>query len=136
MLRAVGSLCAALSIAACAAASGAVPLSHAVRHHSGIAGFVAAGPTCPVERVPPEPSCAPRPLSARLRISRQGSGREVLVKSGADGRFRVKLGPGLYVVRGLPVSSSGLPRPLAPRLVRVLVRRFTYIKILYDTGIR
>src|ERR1700704_5848784 len=37
-------------------------------YHSGIRGNVMAGPTCPVERVPPDPACADRPLSTTITV--------------------------------------------------------------------
>jgi hypothetical protein len=105
--------------------------------NSGLAGRVLEGPTCPVERVPPQPRCAPRPLVATLRIRRLGSRRPARsVRSRNDGRFRVSLAPGAYVVQALPVSSSLLPRPPSPFRVEVRRGRFTAVTISYDTGIR
>jgi signal transduction histidine kinase len=83
-------------LAACGDASGRAP-------GSGISGRILAGPTCPVERVPPAPGCAPRPLVATLRIARVGSSAgSRSVRSRSDGRFRVSLAPGLYTVKALP----------------------------------
>jgi hypothetical protein len=119
-----------LGFAASGAASARAP-------SSGIAGRVVAGPTCPVETVPPQPNCAPRPLAVTLRIRRVGSkDRSTSAHSGADGRFRVRLSPGTYVVQGLPLAGSPLPRPPGPLRVQVRARRFTNISITYDTGIR
>jgi hypothetical protein len=103
--------------------------------NSGIAGRVVAGPTCPVETVPPQPRCAPRPLMASMRIRRVGHLSLRVVRSGADGRFRDWLAPATYVVQPLPVNGS-LPRPPAPIQVQVRAGRFTNITITYDTGIR
>jgi hypothetical protein len=115
---------------ACGTAGGRTP-------SSGIAGRVLAGPTCPVERVPPSPQCAPRPLAARLRIHPVGKRSPVeVVRSGPDGRFRVRLPPGNYVLRPLAEPGSAFPRPPAPRDVRVHAWRFTSVTITYDTGIR
>lgn len=112
---------------AAAAASGA----------SGIAGKVVAGPTCPVQRYPPDPRCAPRPLAATLRIRRAAGGaRAETVRSGSDGRFRVRLAAGQYVVTPLTRPGSPFPRPPAPTRVRVRAGHFTDITITYDTGIR
>jgi hypothetical protein len=102
---------------------------------SGITGRVVASPTCPVESVPPRPGCSPRPLVARVRITRKGW-HAIIVRSGRDGRFQVNLAPGTYVVQGLPVSSSGLPRPPGPVTVRVARQRRTRVVLSYDTGIR
>ena len=104
---------------------------------AGIEGKIVAGPTCPVERVPPDPRCAPRPLAATLRIHPAGRRTPAeTVRSGRDGRFKVRLAPGLYVVDALGRRGSPLPHPPAARDVRVRVRRFTRVTITYDTGIR
>lgn len=104
---------------------------------SGIDGRVVSGPTCPVERVPPQPGCAPRPLVASLRIRAVGSrARPTLVRSAADGRFRVRLAPAEYIVQALAVDRSGLPRPPAPLKVQVRKGRFAHLTVAYDTGIR
>ena len=104
---------------------------------SGISGRIVAGPTCPVESVPPAPGCAARPLRATLRIRRVGgAGRATTVRSAADGRFRVSLAAGTYVVAALARAGATLPRPPATRRVRVRVGRYTFVTITYDTGIR
>ena len=106
-------------------------------HHSGIAGRVLAGPTCPVERVPPDPQCAPRPLAARVRIVRTGHpGSRWVVGSGSDGRFRVALAPGRYTVTPLARRGSPFPRPGPPQTVTVRTGRYTRVTVTYDTGIR
>lgn len=119
-----------VGLGACGAASGKAP-------NSGIAGRVVAGPTCPVETVPPQPGCAPHPLAATLRVRRVG-GRfpATTVRSGADGRFRVRLSAAVYTVRALPRGGSPLPRPPASRRVRVHAGHFSFVTITYDTGIR
>jgi len=58
------------------------------------------------------------------------------IRSGADGRFRIHLTAGTYVLRALSQDGSPFPRPPAPKRVRVRSGRFTYITITYDTGIR
>jgi hypothetical protein len=119
----------ALALASCGAASGHAP-------NSGIAARVLAAPTCPVETIPPRPQCAPRPLEVGVRVRRAGQSGARIVHSGADGRFRVRLSPGIYIVQGLPEANPPLPRPPAARRVRVRAGRFTSITITYDTGIR
>jgi len=42
-----------------------------------VSGVVTAGPVCPVERVPPGPSCAPRPVVGALIEGLDVSGQEV-----------------------------------------------------------
>ena len=117
-------------LGACGTAGGTV-------RGSGIAGRVLAGPTCPVERLPPAPQCEPRPLAASLRIhpARRRSPVET-VRSGSDGRFSVHLAPGVYVVKPVAPPGSPFPRPPAPSQVRVRTERYTHVTITYDTGIR
>ncbi|HZL48513.1 MAG TPA: hypothetical protein VFC30_05810 [Solirubrobacteraceae bacterium] len=104
---------------------------------SGIGGRIVAGPICPVESVPPVPGCAPRPLRATLRIRRVGShGPSASVRSAADGRFRVRLYPGTFVVQALAHAGAALPRPPAASRVQVHAGRYTFVTITYDTGIR
>ena len=104
---------------------------------SGIAGRILAGPTCPVETVPPQPGCEPRPIAATLRIHPLGAATPVVrVRSGADGRFRVRLAPRTYVVKPLPRADSPFPSPPPPRRVEVRAGRFTLVRIFFDTGIR
>ena len=119
-------------LAACGAAGGAAGTP--VR--SGIAGKVVEGPTCPVESVPPQPQCAPRPLAATLRISAPGGSHVRTVHSGADGRFKLALRPGTYLVTPEPKAGSPFPRPPAAEQVRVRPGRYTRITVTYDTGIR
>jgi hypothetical protein len=104
---------------------------------SGIQGRVVEGPTCPVERYPPDPRCAPRPLAATLRIHRAGDTSRVrVVRSGQNGYFKLRLAAGTYVVRPQRIHGSEFPRPPAPFKVRVSHGRFTHLQIEYDTGIR
>jgi len=74
---------------------------------------------------------------ATLRIKRLGGRAGVRsVRSAGDGRFRVSLPPGAYVVQALPRAGSPFPRSPPPRRVQVHPGRFTVITIIYDTGIR
>jgi hypothetical protein len=124
-----GSIGAVLStvaiVATQATASAATPLD------SGVRGKVLYGPTCPVER--PDDRCI-RPYEATLRILRQATHRLVAtVRSAEDGRFRVRLAPGRYVI----VPVSGRPYPQASRRpVRVRRHEFTRVTIRFDGGIR
>jgi hypothetical protein len=58
------------------------------------------------------------------------------VHSGIDGRFRVDLPPGTYVVQALRREHSPLPRPPARFDVQVRAGRFSHVTVTYDTGIR
>jgi hypothetical protein len=104
---------------------------------SGISGRVTSSPTCPVERYPPDPSCAPRGLRADIRVVRL-SDRHVVARltTHADGRFGVRLRPARYSLRARPASGGTLPRCPAP--VKKTVRRghYTRVAIDCDSGIR
>src|SRR5947209_14421326 len=106
-------------------------------HGAGIDGKVVAGPTCPVERVPPDPQCAPRPLAATLRVHPAGKRSPVTtLHSGSNGLFKIRLAPGLYVVVPQAKRGSPFPRPPSSQRVRVRAGRFARITITDDTGIR
>ena len=102
---------------------------------SGIRGLALAGPICPVERNPPDPACAPRPVAGATIVIRNGSGAQVAAAvSGADGAFVVELPPGNYVVEPKPVE--GVLGTAAQQDVTVDAGSVAVIQLDYDTGIR
>jgi len=103
---------------------------------TGVHGTVTAGPTCPVERVPPDPVCAPRPVVGAVLVFTDADGTEVTrATSAADGTFRVELAPGSYRVTAEPVD--GLMGTPAPMDVEVGAGEpMTELQVSYDTGIR
>ena len=100
---------------------------------SGVKGRVFIGPLCPVvqEGVP----CPDAPYEASIRV-RRASGKVVkTVRSTEDGRFRVNLAPGRYML--VPLSPhEGAPPYAEPLAVRVRAHGFTSVTISYDSGIR
>jgi len=105
--------------------------SAGARVDSGIRGRVVYGPTCPVER--PGQTCE-RPYDAKLRIRSRSTMKIVAtLRSGKDGRFRVRLRPGRYVVE----PASGRPHPRAePVPATVHAHKFTRVTVSFDSGIR
>lgn len=103
---------------------------------TGVRGTVTAGPTCPVERDPPDPACAPRPVGGAVLVFAGADGTEVArVTSAADGSFTVELAPGAYRVTAEPVD--GLMGTPAPMDVEVEAGQpMTELQVSYDTGIR
>jgi hypothetical protein len=98
---------------------------------SGISGIVLIGPTCPVER--PESPCPDRPYEATI-LALDADGREVArARSAADGRFRLALAPGAYV---LHPESSMTPPTAADQTVDVFADEYTNVSINFDSGIR
>lgn len=100
----------------------------------GVMGSIKISPTCPVERDPPDPKCAPKGYETSVKINRVGSLDIIaLVKSGADGAFKVSLSPGTYdLVAGekttMPICNS--------TVVEVKSGEFTTVEISCDSGIR
>jgi hypothetical protein len=104
---------------------------------SGIRGRVTSSPTCPVERVPPDPGCAPRGFAARLRIFRLADGHTVKrLTSGDDGRFTASLRPGRYGVAARPATGASLPRCGGAVKATVRAAHYTRVAIGCDSGIR
>lgn len=97
----------------------------------GIDGLVLLGPLCPVQ-TPTDP-CADRPYEASIEVETAGGSRITVVRSEADGRFRVGLLPGTYHL----VPESGDPFPIAAEQdVVVEAGIYAAVVINFDTGIR
>lgn len=101
------------------------------QNDSGISGEVVIGPTCPVAR--PGKLCE-RPYRATLTIRRETGGPLVTrVRSSSDGRFRISLAPGRYLV--LPHNGHPYPRS-SPEVATVYSHRYTTVLVRYESGIR
>jgi hypothetical protein len=96
-----------------------------------------AGPTCPVEREPPDPSCAPRPVAGARVVVTPADGREIAVAQGTTderGVLVLELAPGQYLVGASEVEGFfGVPQAVP---VDVTAGRTTSVLLAYDTGIR
>lgn len=103
-----------------------------------IAGRALAGPICPVERNPPDPACADRPVVGAEVVVRDGTGAEVArAVTAADGTFLVPVpGSGVYSVEAQP--TTGILGTPAALLVDVGAGPAAWAAALlgYDTGIR
>lgn len=103
---------------------------------TGVRGIVTAGPTCPVQRDPPDPACAERPVAGAVLVFTLVAGTEVgRVTSAADGSFSVELAPGAYRLTAQPVEGlMGTPEPMDVEVVAG--QPMTELQVSYDTGIR
>jgi hypothetical protein len=107
-----------------------------VRDRSGIAGRVHLGPQCPVETE--GNPCADMPAArARVTVAKQlpgdsYAGGEVVARAttDADGRYRVDVEPGRYVV----TADAGMSCELMD--ARVTASAYSKVDIPCDTGIR
>ena len=102
---------------------------------TGIAITATAGPTCPVERVPPDPACDPRPVpdATILVVDKQGK-TVATVATGAEGTVLVAVPAGDYVLQPQPVN--GMMGGAQAVNVTVVDGAATPAVISYDTGIR
>ena len=104
-------------------------------YQSGIRGTVMMGPTCPVERDPPDPNCADKPLSTTVAIYRASNRTNAfaVLQSDKEGKFSASLPPGAYVVTA--GGESMLPR-CNPVEISVGPSSYVTTTISCDTGIR
>jgi len=101
---------------------------------SGIEGVVTIGPVCPVERT--DQPCPDKPFAASITVAIESSGQKVTtVRSGFDGKFRVKLSQGTYRLTPEP-PNRGAPPNAEPQTVTVERGKYAHIVIKYDSGIR
>ena len=97
----------------------------------GIEGMVLLGPQCPVESL--ENPCPDLPYRAWIKVLNRDGGIVTRIRSGEDGRFRVGLRPGLYLLD----PESGNPFPVAgDQEVRVDEGVYAAVTVNFDTGIR
>jgi hypothetical protein len=97
----------------------------------GIEGQALLGPMCPVQQA--DGSCPDQPYQSWLTIMDASGGEVTRLQSGTDGRFRVGLQPGTYVVH--PDSGNPLPRA-GDQTVKVVAGVYTTVTVSFDTGIR
>jgi hypothetical protein len=104
---------------------------------AGVRGRVTSSPTCPVERYPPDPQCAPRGVKAHISVRRASDRRLVrTLDTASDGRFTIRLRPGRYLLRASPARGGALPRCPGASRVTVTSGRYTRVAIDCDSGIR
>ncbi len=114
---------------ACTAPSGSAPAAVSV------SGSALAGPVCPVERLPPDPACAPRPVEgADISVVDVNGEQVALVTTDANGASAFDVVPGTYRLVAMPVAGLiGTPAPLE---LNVGPAGATDIVLEFDTGIR
>ena len=94
------------------------------------------GPTCPVERFPPDPNCAEKPYQTSLVITNVDATQTIKeFKTDATGHFKVEIKPGEYSIRSAQ-SNFVYPRCYSNGTVIVKTGEFTNIVVGCDTGIR
>ena len=120
-----------------AGGSGAPPVPIPSSGGPWLVGVATAGPVCPVERIPPDPACAPRPVVGATIVVLDRGGREIArATTGADGTYRVAVPAGSVRVEAAPVTGlMGTPAPIEA-VVPAGPGAWLRVDMAYDTGIR
>jgi hypothetical protein len=116
-------------------AGGEKTVNKTEQRESGIEGQSFIGPTRPHIRLGDStPDVVP--YKSSLLILAVNDNREVArLETGADGRFRVALPPGDYLLR--PLNDQGKRLPVADeQTVTVVAGQFVRVKINFDSGMR
>ena len=89
------------------------------------------GPMCPVMKVGEE--CPDQPYQAVLTVNSPKGERIVQVQTDEEGRFRIPLPPGKYILH--PESPNGIPFADKHSVI-VEEGKYTQVTVNYDSGIR
>jgi hypothetical protein len=101
--------------------------------NTGIEGQVLVGPMCPV--VQQDQECPDQPYQAALTVLTPTGSKVTVFTTDTEGRFRIPLAPGTYVLH--PESPQDLPLPVAAEQTFTVVEGlFTQISVIFDNGIR
>ena len=102
---------------------------------TGLFVTAVSGPTCPVETNPPDPNCAPRPVTTAVIIVTDNAGNAVAkVQLDESASAFIPLPAGNYLVEAMPVDQL-IGKALAQTVIVADGQR-TPVEFLYDTGIR
>jgi hypothetical protein len=103
-------------------------------YNSGIQGTVMLGPTCPVQRIPPDPNCDDKPYQTLITIFHTTDLVHAFATINSDikGIFSISLPPDDYTLKA---SKNILPR-CNDSQVTVGSNSYTSVAISCDTGIR
>ncbi len=100
---------------------------------SGIRGTATIGPSCPVERIPPDPNCADKPYSGSFNVSTESGAIVKNFQTGADGSFEVSVPAGTYVIS---LGGGKVYPRMSPPTVTVEEGKFVSVHLELDSGIR
>lgn len=111
------------------------PTPPVFKNDSGVRGTITLGPTCPVERIPPDPQCAPKPYATQILVySKNGSTIVATASSDAYGDYVVALPAGSYTIA--PRGGGNMPPTCQPVAITITSHVFTAENLSCDTGIR
>lgn len=108
-----------------------------VSGNGSVNGQVLLGPVCPVERIPPDPACAPRPYKTTINIWSTVTGSTYKpVTTNAAGIFRLSLAPGSYGLKVAAHTNSSLYPRCSEVAIVVVAKKSQNVTMNCDTGIR
>lgn len=103
---------------------------------SGATGVVLLGPTCPVQKDPPDPNCADKGYATTVQVIEKNSPKSSLfssVETDKEGNYTVMLPPGEYQLQAL----GGQPFPRCEwQDITIEPDAMVNVDLLCDTGIR
>lgn len=99
-----------------------------------VMGTVTLGPTCPVERIPPDPQCADKPFQGIIEVRMSGKTKIVATtQSDSKGAFQIGLSPGEY---DLNAKSGAVFPSCSARTVTIESGKTVTLNLSCDSGIR
>ena len=103
-----------------------------------VRGTVRFSPVCPVESLPPDPACAPRPGSADIELVRPDGTVAATTRASDDGAFAFPVAPGPYSVRAGDPSGRplGTACQVEPAEIDVHPATTITVAVTCDTGVR
>jgi len=111
------------------------PMKPQGQGESGIEGEAVIGPTRPSFRIgDPTPNTAPYKVTLVI-LSATDKHEVARVETGEDGRFRLAVPPGDYVVSPLPPGARFAPRA-EEQAVTVSAGKFAHVTMSFDNGMR
>ena len=102
-----------------------------------VLGHVLLGPVCPVEHIPPDPACAPRPYKTSIHVWSATTGSSYqTVSTDASGTFNLSLIPGNYSL-AVSAPTNGVAYPRCNQVdFSVVAKKTRNLTVNCDTGIR
>lgn len=97
-----------------------------------VSGTVSVGPTCPVERDPPDPNCGPAPYNGTILLINTSTGKSYLATTDDRGAFTATLTRGVYDI-SRPQGVS--PFPVCSGKVEITNANIP-LNLMCDSGIR
>lgn len=104
--------------------------------NSNLTISASAGPTCPVERVPPDPACADRPVADALVTANPLAGNSVSGHTDATGTVALDVPAGIYLLTGSSSTVGFTDSTSAGVILAVGANGVARIAFSFDTGIR